>query len=161
VPRTSAGLLLHRGGDDGLEVLLVHPGGPFWAKKDEGAWSIPKGEHDEGDDPLACARREFEEELGVAPPPAADGAADLDLGEVRLKSGKRVRAFARAGTLEVDEVRSNTFEQEWPPRSGRMQAFPEVDRAGWFSVAEARVKLNPAQVELVERLLAALGAGGG
>ena len=149
--KLSAGLLLHRTGPAGTEVLLVHPGGPFWAKKDDGAWSIPKGEHGDGDDPHACALREFEEELGTAAPPADE--PDRDLGEVRLKSGKRVRAFARAGTMDVDEIRSNTFEQEWPPRSGRMQTFPEVDRAGWFSVDEARRKLNPAQVELVERLL--------
>lgn len=153
MPSSSAGLLLHRTGDDGIEVLLVHPGGPFWAKKDEGAWSIPKGEYTDGDDPHACALREFEEELGSPPPPGE--LPDRDLGEIRLKSGKRVRAFARAGTLDVAVIESNTFEQEWPPRSGRMQAFPEVDRAEWFTVADARRKLNPAQVELVERLLAA------
>ncbi len=150
--KLSAGLVLHRTGAAGIEVLLVHPGGPFWANKDEGAWSIPKGEHDEHDDPHACALREFEEELGSVPPPADE--PDRDLGEVRLKSGKRVRAFARAGTLDVDEIASNTFEIEWPPRSGRMQTFPEVDRAGWFSPDAARQKLNPAQVELVNRLLA-------
>lgn len=155
VPRFSAGLLLYRTDGEELEVLLVHPGGPFWAKKDEGAWSIPKGEHDEAEDPHACAVREFSEELG-APPPAAAGAGDHDLGEVRLKSAKRVRAFARAGTLDVEEIHSNTFEQEWPPRSGRMQAFPEVDRADWFTVAEARLKLNAAQVELLDRLVAVL-----
>jgi predicted NUDIX family NTP pyrophosphohydrolase len=155
VPKTSAGLLLHRTGATGVEVLLVHPGGPFWAKKDEGAWSIPKGEHEPDDDPHACALREFAEELGTAPP-EPDG-PDRDLGEIRLKSGKRVRAFARAGTLDVDRIESNTFEQEWPPRSGRMQAFPEVDRAAWFPIDEARRKLNPAQAELVERLVAGLG----
>ena len=153
--RFSAGLLLHRTAGEQIEVLLVHPGGPFWAKKDEGAWSIPKGEYDEAEDPHACAVREFEEELG-SPPPAVE-AADHDLGEVRLKSGKRVRAFARRGTLDIDEIRSNTFEQEWPPRSGRMEVFPEVDRAGWFTLAEARLKLNAAQVELLDRLVAALG----
>lgn len=151
MPKTSAGLLLHRAGASGIEVLLVHPGGPFWARKDEGAWSIPKGEHGEDDDPLACALREFEEELG-SPAPDSD-APDRDLGEVRLKSGKRVRAFARSGTLDVDEIESNTFEQEWPPRSGRMQTFPEVDRAGWFSLDDARQKLNPAQAELLDRLI--------
>jgi predicted NUDIX family NTP pyrophosphohydrolase len=155
VAKLSAGLLLHRTTAAGVEVLLVHPGGPFWAKKDDGAWSIPKGEYDESDDPHACALREFEEELGSAPPTSP--APDLDLGDVRLKSGKRVRAFARAGTLDVDEIRSNTFEQEWPPRSGRMQEFPEVDRAGWFTLAEARRKLNAAQVELLDRLVAAVG----
>jgi predicted NUDIX family NTP pyrophosphohydrolase len=135
-------------------VLLVHPGGPFWAKKDDGAWSIPKGEHDDLDDPHACALREFEEELGSPAPEA--GATDVDLGEVRLKSGKRVRAFARRGDLDVTEIQSNTFEQEWPPRSGRMQSFPEVDRAGWFGIDEARAKLNPAQADLLDRLLDAL-----
>ena len=153
--KLSAGLLLHRTGPSGTEVLLVHPGGPFWAKKDEGAWSIPKGEHEPDDDPAACALREFEEELGFPPPTAA--VPDRDLGEVRLKSGKRVRAFARPGTVEVDEIRSNTFEQEWPPRSGRMQVFPEVDRAAWFGLDEARVKLNPAQAELLDRLAAEPG----
>jgi len=156
VPSFSAGLLLHRSGPDGLEVLLVHPGGPFWAKKDEGAWSIPKGEHDDGDDPHACAVREFTEELG-SPPPAAHGdTPDRDLGEVRLKSGKRVRAFARAGTFDADHIASNTFETEWPPRSGKRQTFPEVDRAGWFSPDDARVKLNPAQAEFIDRLLTLL-----
>ena len=156
--KLSAGLLLHRRGDAGTQVLLVHPGGPFWAKKDDGAWSIPKGEHEPDDDPHACALREFGEELGTPPPPAADGAPDdPDLGEVRLKSGKRVRAFAREGTLEVDAIESNTFEQEWPPRSGRMQSFPEVDRAEWFTLDEARRKLNPAQAAFLDRLLVDLG----
>lgn len=136
-------------------MLLVHPGGPFWAKKDDGAWSIPKGEHEPSDDPHACALREFAEELGSPPPEAAE--PDRDLGEVRLKSGKRVRAFARAGTIDADHIESNTFEQEWPPRSGRMQSFPEVDRAGWFALDEARRKLNPAQAELLDRLAAELG----
>jgi predicted NUDIX family NTP pyrophosphohydrolase len=132
-------------------VLLVHPGGPFWARKDEGAWSIPKGEYEPSDDPLACARREFEEELGV-PPPA--GAPLLDLGTVTLRSRKRVTAWAvPAPELDADAVVSNTFEMEWPPRSGRLQTFPEVDRAGWFAPDVARVKLNPAQAELVDRLV--------
>jgi predicted NUDIX family NTP pyrophosphohydrolase len=158
MPASSAGLLLHRAGPDGTEVLLVHPGGPFWAKKDDGAWSIPKGEHDDGSDPHACALREFEEELGSSPPSAEE--PDRDLGEVRLKSGKRVRAFARAGTFDADDITSNTFETEWPPRSGRRQTFPEVDRAGWFSLDEARRKLNPAQVELLDRLDAGAEADG-
>lgn len=133
-------------------MLLVHPGGPFWARKDEGAWSIPKGEHDEGDDALACALREFEEETGVGLP----AARALPLGAVRLKSGKRVEAWAVEGDLDATAIRSNTFEMEWPPRSGRTQAFPEVDRAEWFAPEEARRKLNPAQVDLLERLLVAL-----
>jgi predicted NUDIX family NTP pyrophosphohydrolase len=150
--RRSAGILLHRPGNGGAEVLLVHPGGPFWARKDLGAWSIPKGELDEGEDPRACALREFAEETGVELP----GTALDDLGEVRLKSGKVVLAYAAAGDLDPDAVRSNTFELEWPPRSGRTQAFPEVDRAEWFALAEARAKLNPAQAELVDRLEALL-----
>lgn len=155
MPQRSAGLLLHRDGPAGTEVLIVHPGGPFWAKKDDGAWSIPKGEHADDEDPHACAVREFEEELGTPPPPAS--APDLDLGEIRLKSGKRVRAFARAGDLDADHITSNTFEVEWPPRSGRRQSFPEVDRAGWFSVDAARAKLNPAQAALLDVLVDALG----
>jgi predicted NUDIX family NTP pyrophosphohydrolase len=132
-------------------VLLVHPGGPFWAKKDAGAWSIPKGEHEEGVDPRACARREFEEELGSALP--AD-AALTDLGAVKLKSGKQVTAFAVEGDLDAESITSNTFSMEWPPRSGRTSEFPEVDRAGWFDLETAREKLNPAQAELLVRLSA-------
>jgi len=143
--KQSAGILLHRGG----EVLLVHPGGPFWAKKDAGAWSIPKGEYDEGDDPRAAALREFEEELGSALPA---GTELVELGTVKQKSGKRITAFAAEGDLDAETISSNTFEMEWPPRSGRMQAFPEVDRAGWFSIEEAREKLNPAQAEFLVRL---------
>jgi predicted NUDIX family NTP pyrophosphohydrolase len=148
----SAGILLHRAGADGVEVLLVHPGGPFWARKDAGAWSIPKGEHDGDEDPRACARREFAEETGTVLP---DGALD-DLGTVRLKSGKTVAAFAAAGDLDAGAVRSNTFEVEWPPRSGKRQAFPEIDRAGWFGLDAAREKLNPAQAAFVDRLEALL-----
>ena len=131
------------------EVLLVHPGGPFWAKKDAGAWSIPKGEHEEGDDPRACALREFEEELGT---PLPAGAELTELGTVKLRSGKRVTAFAVEGDLDADAISSNTFTMEWPPRSGNMREFPEVDRAGWFDLARAREKLNPAQAELLVRL---------
>ena len=145
MPKQSAGILLHRDG----EVLLVHPGGPFWAKKDAGAWSIPKGEYEEGDDPRAAALREFEEELGSALPA---GTELVELGTVKQKSGKRITAFAAEGDLDAETISSNTFEMEWPPRSGRMQAFPEVDRAGWFSIEEAREKLNPAQAEFLVRL---------
>jgi predicted NUDIX family NTP pyrophosphohydrolase len=144
----SAGIMLHRVRDDAREVLLVHPGGPAWAKRDIGAWSIPKGEYDSGEDPLAAARREFEEELGIAPP---EGPVD-DLGEVRQKSGKLVRAWALAGDLDVAGVHSNTFEFEWPPRSGKMIEIPEVDRAEWFALDVAREKINPAQVALLDRL---------
>lgn len=163
MPARSAGLLLHRPagtaasdapGARSVQVLLVHPGGPLWARKDEGAWSIPKGEHDDDEAPLAAARREFTEELGLPAP----GGAPIDLGEVRLKSGKRVRAFALEGDLDPTAIVPGTFEMVWPPRSGRVQAFPEVDRAEWFDPATARTKLHPAQAAFVDRLLEALGA---
>ena len=154
-PALSAGLLLHRGAGPALEVLLVHPGGPFWARRDAGAWSIPKGEIDPGEDPLAAARREFAEELGS---PAPGGAA-IALGEIRQKSGKRVTAWGLAGDLDPETVVSNTFTMPWPPGSGRETEFPEVDRAAWCSPAQAREKLVPAQVQLLERLLVALGEG--
>jgi predicted NUDIX family NTP pyrophosphohydrolase len=130
-------------------VLLVHPGGPFWAKKDAGAWSFPKGEYEDGDDPRACAAREFEEELGSPLPPDAEL---TELGTVKLRSGKQVTAYAVRGDLDADAIHSNTFTLEWPPRSGTMREFPEVDRAGWFGLDEAREKLNPAQAELLDRL---------
>ncbi|MFT4200799.1 NUDIX domain-containing protein [Gordonia sp. (in: high G+C Gram-positive bacteria)] len=149
----SAGLLVHR---DGAEVFLVHPGGPFWARKDAGAWSIPKGEYPPDEDPLAAARREFAEETGQ---PAPDGDA-VDLGEVRQRGGKTVRAFAIAGEVDESAVVSNTFEMEWPPRSGRMRAFPEVDRGQWFALADAEVKINPAQAEFLTRLVQAISAEG-
>jgi predicted NUDIX family NTP pyrophosphohydrolase len=144
----SAGILLHRAGSRGPEVLLVHPGGPFWARRDRGAWSIPKGELDEGEDPRACALREFAEETGTRLP---DGALD-ELGSVKLKSGKVVTAFAVEGNLDPATIASNTFELEWPPRSGRVQAFPEIDRAAWFGLDAAREKLNLAQAAFVDRL---------
>ena len=142
--KRSAGVLLRRA--DG-QVLLVHPGGPFWARKDLGAWSIPKGEHDDDEDPEACARREFAEELGTPAP-----AALTDLGVVRQKNRKEVRAFYGEGDLDASAIVSNTFVMEWPPRSGREQEFPEIDRAEWFPVDEARAKLNPAQAEFLDRL---------
>ncbi len=141
VAKRSAGIVFYRHGVAGLEVLLVHPGGPFWAKKDLGAWSIPKGQHEVDEEALACALREFEEETGTRP---NEGKLD-HLGTVRQKSGKFVQAWALEGDLDADAVRSNTFEMQWPPRSGRMQEFPEVDRAAWFSLSEARERLNPAQ----------------
>jgi predicted NUDIX family NTP pyrophosphohydrolase len=135
------------------EVLLVHPGGPFWAKKDLGAWSIPKGEYEQGEDPHACAVREFEEELGTPPP--SEGFSEL--GETRLAGGKLVTAWAAEGDLDPTGLRSNTFTIEWPPRSGVRREFPEVDRAEWFALAEARRRINPAQVAFLERLDERLG----
>jgi predicted NUDIX family NTP pyrophosphohydrolase len=156
MPKCSAGILLHRSGPDGREVLLVHPGGPFWAKRDDGAWSIPKGEYGDDEDPREAARREFEEELGSALP----GDAELrDLGEVRQKGGKAVVAWAVEGDLDASAAHSNTFEMEWPPRSGRRQEFPEIDRAEWFTLARAREKVLPAQAAFLERLEEAEGAG--
>jgi predicted NUDIX family NTP pyrophosphohydrolase len=148
-------VLLYRRGAGGIEVLLVHPGGPFWAKRDAGAWSLPKGEAGDEEDLRACAAREFEEELGV---PLPEGEL-LNLGEVRQRGGKVVVAFALEGDLDVAAVRSNTFALEWPPRSGRTREFPEIDRAGWFAPGEAREKLVPAQAELVDRLLERVGRG--
>lgn len=151
----SAGLVLYRRGDDGtIEVLLVHPGGPFWARKDEHAWSIPKGEHAPDEDPADAAEREFLEEIGQAPP----AGRRVDLGEIRQSGGKRVHAFAVEGDLDPSEVVSNTFELEWPRGTGVMRSFPEVDRAEWFDLATARTKLHRGQVELVERLVELLGA---
>src|SRR6266508_2578852 len=149
MPRLSAGLLLYRGVGDGVEVLLVHPGGPYWAKRDDGAWSLPKGEHGADEEPLRVAVREFREELGVDPPPVRSPAF---LGELRQVGGKLVRAWALPGDLDVGAVRSNTFAMEWPPRSGRMRDFPEVDRAGWFGLEAARRKLLPGQVGFIDRL---------
>jgi predicted NUDIX family NTP pyrophosphohydrolase len=144
VPKRSAGLLLYRRGGGTIEVLLVHPGGPFWARRDDGVWS-------------ATAAREFAEELG-RPPPTSDW---TDLGEVVQSGGKRVHAWAAEGDFEVAELKSNTFETEWPPRSGRQATFPEVDRVAWSSSADAVRRLVPAQVELVNRLLAHLDHSGG
>ena len=146
--RRSAGILLYRRAANDLEVLLVHPGGPFWTRRDAGAWSIPKGEYEPEDDPLAAARREFEEELGSAPP----GTEPLELGEARQKSGKLVRAWALEGDLEATAAFSNNFTVEWPPRSGQMRQFPEVDRAEWFTLAAAREKINSAQAAFLDRL---------
>ena len=152
VPKTSAGVALYRRTAQGIEVLLTHPGGPFWRNKDDGAWTFPKGEYADPEDPLFAARREFREETGftVAGDP-------LDLGTVRQKGGKHVRLFAFEGDCDASAVRSNTFRSEWPPRSGRVVEFPEVDRAGWFTLIDARRKLLAAQVEFVERLVSLLG----
>jgi predicted NUDIX family NTP pyrophosphohydrolase len=150
----SAGLLLHRTTADGtIEVLLVHPGGPFWARRDAGAWSIPKGEYAEEEDPLDAARREFAEELGR---PAPDRPA-IALGEVRQKAGKLVTAWAVEGDLDPATVVSNTFAMEWPRGSGRLREFPEVDRAEWFTLEEAAVRILEGQRPLLDALRASIG----
>jgi predicted NUDIX family NTP pyrophosphohydrolase len=151
--KQSAGLLLYRWGDEGLELLLAHPGGPFWAKKDLGAWSIPKGEFLEDEDPLVAARREFAEEIGTRV-----GGDALALTPVKQKSRKLVHAFAIEHDLNVDRISSNTFEMEWPPKSGKQQAFPEVDRAAWFKLDEARQKIQPGQVPILDELVRGLRA---
>ena len=147
--RSSAGLLLYREGDASTEVLLVHPGGPYWARRDDGAWSLPKGEVENGEEPLDVARREFREELGTDPPAGPVSA----LGEVRQPGGKTVIAWALPGDLDADEVRSNTFTIEWPRGSGTFKEFPEVDRAAWFPLDVARVKLLQGQLPLLDRLI--------
>ena len=152
--RSSAGILLWRRGDGAPEVLIGHMGGPFWAKKDDGAWSLPKGEHGPDEDPLAVARREFEEELGSPVPPGAL----VPLGEQRVTSGKVLAVWAVEGDLDAGTCVSNTFELEWPPRSGRMQEFPEIDRAAWFGLDDARTRLVKGQVPFLDRLLEALPA---
>ncbi len=147
----SAGLLLYRFGDVDavVEVLIVHPGGPYWSGKDDGAWSIPKGEYVVDEDPWQAARREFAEEIGLAPP---DG-APIDLGAIKQRSGKVVTVFALHADLDVTEAHSNTFELEWPPRSGKLRQFPEVDRVGWFTVAQARRKLLAGHRAFLDRLI--------
>jgi predicted NUDIX family NTP pyrophosphohydrolase len=150
MPRTSAGLLLYRRHPErGVEVLVGHMGGPFWARKDAGAWSIPKGEHGPDEEPRDVALREFAEELG-SPAPGTDL---VPLGEVRQSGGKRLTAWAAEGDLDAAAAVSNTFSLEWPPRSGRVQEFPEIDRAAWLTVDEAREKLVAGQVPLLDRLL--------
>jgi predicted NUDIX family NTP pyrophosphohydrolase len=155
--RRSAGLLMFRRGAGGIEVLLIHPGGPFWANKDLGAWSIPKGEYNDSEEPLIAAQREFAEETGwSATPPFRS------LGSIKQRGGKVVVAWAFEGDGDPATVVSNTFEMQWPPRSGTLQTFPEADRAGWFTLAEARKKLIESQVgfiDALERLLAAPETG--
>jgi predicted NUDIX family NTP pyrophosphohydrolase len=151
--KRSAGLLVFRRADAGIEVLLGHMGGPFWARKDAGAWSIPKGEYDADEPPQAAARREFAEELGMPPP---DGPL-IELGEVRQAGGKTVSAWAVEGELDPADVVPGTFRLEWPRGSGRMQEFPEVDRVAWFDLDSARAKLVSAQRDLLDRLVRRLG----
>jgi predicted NUDIX family NTP pyrophosphohydrolase len=151
---TSAGLLLYRRRGEGPEVFLVHPGGPFWAGKDERAWSIPKGLFDPGKDPLAAALREFEEETGLS----VEGTF-VALTPRKQPSGKVVHAFALERDVDASSIRSNSFSMEWPPRSGRLQSFPEVDRAAWFPLEIARAKLHPGQVGFIDELARMLEAG--
>jgi predicted NUDIX family NTP pyrophosphohydrolase len=149
MPKLSAGLMLYRIVDGVVEVLIAHPGGPFWARKDDGSWSIPKGEYDIDEEPWEAAQREFGEELGL---PAPVGPR-IDLGEVRQTGGKIVTAFAVNADLDVDDARSNTFELEWPKGSGRIREYPEVDRVAWVPVGTARVKLLKGQVPLLDVLM--------
>jgi predicted NUDIX family NTP pyrophosphohydrolase len=155
MPKLSAGLLLYRRAGDRLEVLIAHPGGPMWSRRDAGAWSIPKGApNDDVEDLLAAARREFEEETGHAAPPGPP----IDLGEVRMRSGKVVHGWAIEGELDPAAIRSMVVEVEWPPRSGRRIGVPEIDRVAWVDPPEARERLNPAQAAFVDRLLEALAS---
>jgi predicted NUDIX family NTP pyrophosphohydrolase len=150
--RTSAGILLFRKTNNYIEVFLIHPGGPFWKGKEKGAWSIPKGEFAEGEDPLSAAKREFNEETGQT----IDGDF-IELKTIQQKGGKMVYAWAVEGDADADNIVSNTFKQEWPYKSGKWMTFPEVDKADWFSVDEAKEKIIPAQVELIEELVRKLG----
>jgi predicted NUDIX family NTP pyrophosphohydrolase len=150
MPKLSAGVLLYRTRDGVVEVLIAHPGGPFWARKDDGVWSIPKGEYTDGEDPWNVALREFSEELGL-PVPAGPR---IDFGPLKQPSGKVVTAFGVQGDLDVTDARSNTFELKWPKGSGKMREFPEVDRVGWFPVAQARSKLLKGQRAFLDRLMA-------
>ena len=152
--KRSAGILLFRRRGEQVEVLLVHPGGPFWSKKDDGAWFIPKGELEAAEEPLSAARREFREELGSEPP----NGEPLPLGTVKNKGGKLIYAWALEGDLDLAAFASNTFTLEWPPRSGQMREFPEIDRAAFFALADAEPKLHSAELPLLERLRALLVA---
>jgi predicted NUDIX family NTP pyrophosphohydrolase len=155
-PRRSAGLLLYRRAPDGgIEVLLAHPGGPVWAKRDEGAWTVPKGEFHDGEEVWAVAQREFEEETGH---PAPDG-DPIELGEIRQKGGKLVEAWALEGDLDPATAHSNTFPLEWPPRSGRWMTVPEIDRVAWFEPDEARRRIKDTQIPFIDRLLDAIDRG--
>jgi predicted NUDIX family NTP pyrophosphohydrolase len=153
MPKLSAGILLYHSQNKVLEILLVHPGGPFWAQKDAGAWSIPKGEFGAEEDPLLAARREFEEETGFE----LDGSF-LPLTPIKQKSGKIIQVWALEGQLDPAAITSNTFSLEWPPRSGQQQEFPEVDRAGWFPLDQAREKIVPGQLGFLQELEALLKA---
>jgi predicted NUDIX family NTP pyrophosphohydrolase len=154
MPKQAAGILLFRDGPSGLEVLLAHPGGPLWARKDEGAWTLPKGQFTDGEAPLDAAKREFEEEMGSKP------SGDFQpLGTLKQPSGKIIHAWAARSDFDETTVKSNLFSMEWPPKSGRMGEFPEIDRAGWFSIEEARGKILKGQAPFLDRLLALLDVG--
>ncbi|MBP6015669.1 MAG: NUDIX domain-containing protein [Candidatus Promineofilum sp.] len=152
MPLQSAGLLLYQLRDDHLQLFLAHPGGPFWAKKDDGVWSIPKGLYDETEEPLAAARREFHEEIGTRLDAPDD--AFVSLGQLKQKGNKIVHAWAIEGDVDAETIKSNTYAVQWP--KGTWRRYPEVDRAGWFSVDEARIKILPGQAAFIDRLLAVL-----
>jgi predicted NUDIX family NTP pyrophosphohydrolase len=158
MPVISAGLLLYRRRDSGVEVFLVHPGGPYWASKDDGAWSVPKGLVDAGEEELACARREFREETGFDAPGSG---REHDLGSFRQPSGKRLRVWAVEGDCNPADLRSNLFEMEWPPKSGRTARFPEVDRGDWFERVPALLKIAQGQRPILEKFYAEVGFDGG
>ena len=147
MPQKSAGILLYRIQQDSIEVFLVHPGGPFWSKKDDGAWSIPKGEFNENEEPLAAAKREFEEETGIK-----ISGDFIQLSPVKQKGGKMVYAWAVEGDIDPEKIKSNSFEMEWPPRSGKMKFFPEIDKAAWFQLGDAQKKIIEAQSVLIKEL---------
>jgi len=147
MPKKSAGILLYRIRNKPLEIFLVHPGGPFWAKKDDGAWSIPKGEFDDNEDALSAAKREFEEETGIK-----ISGEFIELDPIKQKSGKIVFAWAVEGDIDPSKIKSNEFEIEWPPKSGKMKSFPEIDKASWFDLKNAVVKINSGQLSLIKEL---------
>lgn len=151
MPKQSAGILLYRFRNETPEVLLVHPGGPFWAKKDKGVWSIPKGEIEENENPFAAAKRETAEETGMNVE-IMNTSSFIELSPVKIKSSKIIFTWAVEGDFDTNEIKSNSFEMEWPPKSGQRKQFPEADKAGWFSIDEAKIKVNEAQVAILEEL---------
>lgn len=158
MPKQSAGILLYRFRNEIPEVLLVHPGGPFWAKKDTGVWSIPKGEIEENEDPFAAAKRETTEETGINLA-TLDASPFIELSPVKIKSGKIIFTWAVEGDFDTNKIKSNSFEMEWPPKSGQKKQFPEADKAGWFSIEEAKIKVNKGQVAILEELACKIKIG--
>ncbi|MEO6844272.1 MAG: NUDIX domain-containing protein [Ginsengibacter sp.] len=158
MPKKSAGILLYRFRNEIPEVLLVHPGGPFWAKKDTGVWSIPKGEIEENEDHFAAAKRETTEETGINLA-TLDASSFTELSPVKIKSGKIIFTWAVEGDFDTNEIKSNPFEMEWPPKSGQKKQFPEADKAGWFSIEEAKIKVNEGQVAILEELAGKIKIG--